>query len=224
MKKLLALLILVPGLLGGADVTVSSDMHAFLQTANDSAARTELGALGTAYEPVGVYRTVPVPAGAMIPRTTNGAEAATQENATNDIMEDVMLFDAGATVEGVGFWVNFTDQWDAGTVKVKFSWTAASGSGGVTWGIAGQSYADSAAIDQALGTRVDVDDTLITAVDLHTTAASAAVTIADAAAGDWVYFEITRQTGDANDTLAVDAELLGVTIQYLESSTEQAAW
>lgn len=45
MKKLILLSIIIPSLLWGADTTLSSDMDAFLVTANDAAARTELGAL-----------------------------------------------------------------------------------------------------------------------------------------------------------------------------------
>jgi hypothetical protein len=169
----------------------------------------------------GVYRTIWIGAGAMVPRTTNGAATGTAELATNDVMLDTMDFDT-ATEEGVGFWVNFGDQWNAGTVKVKFYWTAASGSGTAKWDIAGQSYADSDAIDQALGTEQGVTDTLLTANDMHITSATSALTIADATAGEPVYLQITRDV--ATDTLVVDAQLIGCMIQYQESSTEQSAW
>lgn len=169
----------------------------------------------------GVYRTLWVPASAMVPRTSSGAATGTVELVTNDVMLDTMDFDT-TTEEGVGFWVNFGDQWGAGTVKVKFYWTAASGTGTVKWDIAGQSYADSDAIDQALGTEQGVTDTLITANDMHITSATSALTIADATAGEPVYLQITRDV--ATDTLGVDAQLIGCMIQYQESSTEQSAW
>lgn len=153
-----------------------------------------------------------VNAGAMIPRTTNGAASATAELATNDIMVDSLDFDT-TTVEGVGFWVQFPAEWDAGTVTVEFQWTGAAGAGGVTWGVAGRSFANDDALDQALGTRIDTDDTFIAADDMHRVT-SAAVTIAGATAGEPVYFEVTRQTGDANDTKAEDAKLLAVVIDW----------
>jgi len=171
----------------------------------------------------GVYRNLWIGAGAMIARVTNGAATGSVELATNDIMLDVFDFDT-TTEEGVGFWANFGDQWDAGTVKVKFYWTAASGENGVVWGIAGQSYANDDAIDQALGTQKTVADALITANDMHISAASAELTVADATAGEPCYFEVTREVGDENDTLAVDARLIGVMIQFKESATEQTAW
>lgn len=53
MKKILLILstlaLFLPSLVKGADATVSSDMHAFLTTANDAAARTELGVPATSH-------------------------------------------------------------------------------------------------------------------------------------------------------------------------------
>ena len=171
----------------------------------------------------GVYRQLWVGASAMVPRTTNGAAVGTAELATNDIMLDVLDFD-NATEEGAGFWVNFGDQWDAGTVKIKAYWTTAAGNPGQTvkWDFAAQSYANDDAIDQALGTEQGVTDTMITANDMHISSASSALTIADATAGEPVYFQVARDV--ASDSLAVDARLIGVMIQYLESATEQSAW
>lgn len=206
---------------------LAANVATFLATPSSSNLRAaltdETGAGAAMFTRTGVYRQLWIGAGAMIPRTTNGAAADTNEYATNDVMADRLLFDT-TTEEGVGFWCNFTDQWGAGTVKVKFYWTADSGSGGVAWGIAGQAYADDAAIDQALGTQVVTTDTLTATGDLCVTAASSAVTIADAAAGLPVYFEVTREVANGSDTLAADAALIGVMIQYQESATEQSAW
>lgn len=172
----------------------------------------------------GVYRTLWISAGALVPRTTNGAQIDVGGYSTNNIVLDKLLFDQ-TTVEGAQIALSLPVVWGAGTVQVKVFWTAGSSSGGVTWGIAGGSYADSDAIDAALGTRVDIDDTLITADDVHVTAASGAITIGGSpGSDDLVVLEVTRQTGDANDTLATDAELIGLKLQYLESSTEVAAW
>lgn len=189
--------------------------------ANGEAVDASIVAADVKTSRTGVYRTLWVSASAMIPRTTNGAAAGTSELATNDIMLDTYDFDT-ATEEGVGFWVNFGDQWNAGTVKVKAYWTAASGTGTVKWDFAGQSYADSDVLDQALGTEQGVTDTLITANDMHISSATAALTIADATAGEPVYIQVARDV--ATDTLGVDAQLIGVMIQYQESSTEQFAW
>lgn len=168
----------------------------------------------------GVVRYIWVSAGAMIPRTTNGAAPGTVELATNDVMYDSLDFDT-ATEEGAGFWVNFGYQWDASTVKLLAYWTAASGSGTAKFDFAAQSYADSDALDQALGTEQGTTDTLITANDMHISPATAALTIADATVGEPVYFQVARDV--ATDTLGVDAQLLGVLIQFTESATEATA-
>jgi len=42
--------------------------------------------------------------------------------------------------------------------------------------------------------------------------------------GDIVYFQIYRDADAGGDTLAVDARLLKVVIQYKESTTEPSAW
>jgi len=172
----------------------------------------------------GVYREIWVGAGAMIPRTTNGAAAATVELATNDVMLDVLDFDT-ATEEGVGFEMAFPSVWDLDAVKAKFYWTAGSGSGGVAWGIRARANADDDAMDSAFGTEQVVTDTFITANDCHISDASAAITIGNTpAAGDLIVWEITREVANGSDTLAVDARLIGVLIQYLESSTEPTIW
>ena len=166
---------------------------------------------------VGSYREVYINAGAMIPRTTSGAASGTAELATNDIMVDSMDFDTAAE-EGVGFWVTLPSEWDASTVKLKAHWTAASGSGTVKWDFAARAYADSDAIDQALGTEQGSTDTLITANDMHISPATAALTIGGTAvAGEPIYFQVARDI--ATDTLGVDAQLIGVVLQYNESTT-----
>ncbi len=172
----------------------------------------------------GVVREVWIGAGAMTPRTTNGAAPATVEMATNDNTFDFLDFDT-ATEEGACFAISLPQAWNAGTVKAKVYWTAASGSGGVAWGLRATSYADDDALDAAYGTEQVVTDTLITADDCHITAATAAITIGGTPAGDdLLLFEITREVGNGSDTLAVDARLIGVKLQYTESATEPSAW
>jgi len=59
-----------------------------------------------------------------------------------------------------------------------------------------------------------VTDTLITANDVHISAATAAITLAGTpAASEFVQFRVYRDTG-ATDTLAGDARLLGVRITF----------
>lgn len=172
----------------------------------------------------GIVREVWIGAGAMTPRTTNGAAPATVEMATNDNTFDFLDFDT-ATEEGACFTLSLPQAWNAGAVKAKVYWTAASGSGGVAWGLRATSYANDDALDVAYGTEQVVTDTLITADDCHITAATAAITIGGTpAVDDLLLFELTREVANGSDTLAVDARLIGVKLQYTESGTEPTAW
>jgi hypothetical protein len=109
--------------------------------------------------------------------------------------------------------------WNAGTVTAVFYWMhpATTTNFGVMWQIAGRSYADDDALDQAMGTLQEVSDTGGTTTDLYVTAATPAITIIGAGASELVQFRVNRDPVDAADTLAVDAKLLGVMITYTRS-------
>jgi hypothetical protein len=113
--------------------------------------------------------------------------------------------------------------YDAGTVTVKFHWSAASGTGNAKWDVAARAFGDDDAIDQALGTeQTSGTDTLLATNDMHVTATTSALTIAGTpAANKPTYFQITRDVG--TDTLNADAKLLGCTIEFTESTTEPSA-
>lgn len=169
-------------------------------------------------------REVWIDAGAMVPRTTNGAATATVELSTNKENFDCLDFDASA-IEYAQFKLSLPDQWGLGTVKAKFYWTAASGSGDVIWALQAQAFSDDNAMDAAFGTAQTVTDTLLTANDCHVTSATAAITIGGTpATGDLVYFQVYRNATSGSDTLAVDARLLGIKLQYTESGTDASLW
>jgi hypothetical protein len=170
----------------------------------------------------GVRRTVYVNVGAMIPITSSTQPQPVTNTGTN-LKYDSLDFDSGdVTNEVAGFWLTLPSAYAGGTVTAKFHWTAASGSGTVIWKIGGRCFADDDAIDQAIGTEQSVTDTLLAAGDVHVTSTTSAITLAGTpAANRPIYFKITRDS--TTDTLAVDAKLLGVTIEYAESSAEPAA-
>jgi len=146
--------------------------------------------------------------------TTAGCSDPTKiEAATNDINYWVLDFDT--TTEEHAFW-NFPmpDNWDAGIVNATFYWTNAAGltTETVDWGIAGGSWADNDAIDAALGTEVTTTDTWIAQGDMHISAASGNITVANATAGEWVTFVVARKV--ATDDLTGDARLIAVKIEY----------
>ncbi|MFA5321380.1 MAG: hypothetical protein WC373_01795 [Smithella sp.] len=179
----------------------------------------------------GVYETIYVDAGAMVPCTTNPADnsASPFEYGTNDIDMDFFAFDGGATEERVQFKWAMPDEWDRGTVKVKFFWSSATGSTAgdtVEWGIKAGAISDNDAIDAALGTAVTVSDTLLAdnGGDMQVTAASAAMTVGGTPAlGDMIVFEIYRNT-DGTDDMTEDAWLFGIQIQWKRATAPIAAW
>lgn len=159
-------------------------------------------------------QTIWVPALAMTPRDTNGAASGTTELATNDVMLSTLDFDT-STEEGAGFWVAFPKGWNEGTVTFIPFWTAASGSGGVVWGLAAYSFTNDDAMDTAVSGQQTSTDTLITANDLHVGPESSAITIGGTPAeGDCVYFEVTREVANGSDTLGVDAKLMGLKVIF----------
>jgi hypothetical protein len=145
------------------------------------------------------------------PATTAGcAVEVVSESTTNDV--NLKTFDFDQTTQEHAEWsVWMPDDWNAGTVTAKFCWTAASGTGTVTWGIQGRSFADDDAIDQAFGTGVTVTDTLLATGDIHITSATAAVTLTGAGAGELVQLRVYR---DIADTLNADARLIAVKLYY----------
>lgn len=173
------------------------------------------------------YDMIFVPAGSMIPTTTNGAEAGTKEYATNDIMQDYLAFDT-ATEEFAAFNISMPENWDKGTIKAKFYWTPATDSGAVgdtvEWEIAGLALSNGDTIDAAPGTSQVISDAVVTgeSASLHITAATPALTIAGSiGTGDLIHFKVSRNVG-GTDNHGYDAWLFGVMLQFEISSTISA--
>ena len=167
-------------------------------------------------------QTIWVPANAMIVRVTNGAGQGTVETTTNKVMRRTLDFDP-ATPEFAQFLVAMPKSWDEGTVTAEFLWTAASGTGAVIWGLQGLALSDDDALDAAFGTAQEVTDTLLSAGDLHRSAETAAITIGGTPAeGDMIVFQIYRDASDGADTLAVDAQLIGVRLFYSTGAKNDA--
>jgi hypothetical protein len=161
-----------------------------------------------------VTRSLWIPASAWIPRTTSGCGINSLESSTNKINYDVLEFDAGA-IEYAQAMTTMPSNWDGLTVNAAFYWTAVSGSGSVVWQMAGRSFADDSAIDQAMGTAQSVADTFITGEDVHVSPLATGITLAGTnSTGNPIVYEISRKATDVSDTLAVDARLLGVQISY----------
>ena len=109
--------------------------------------------------------------------------------------------------------------WDGGTVTFRVRWYAKTGyvatsSDGVAWTLKATSYGDGQTVDSVFGTGVTVTDTATANGEIRVTAASSALTIAGAAAGEFVDWVITRTVSDGVDNWAADVELIEVEITY----------
>jgi len=128
----------------------------------------------------------------------------------------VYSLDFDATTKEYAEWtLAMPSDYDGGTVTAVFYWTAASGPGAVRWGLQGIARGDDDALDAAFGTAQEVTDTLITAGDVHISSATSAITLAGTpAASELVQFRAYRDPTRADDTLAVDARLLGIRVTF----------
>jgi len=163
--------------------------------------------------------TIWVPAVAMYPNTTNGCAALAQVELSNGPEIKTLDFDKDSD-ENAQFAVAFPKSWNEGTVTFQVFFTADStNSGTVSWDLAGVACSDNDTINVAFGTAVAPTAKAHsgTANDLDVTAESGALTIAGTpAAGDEVFFQITRDVSD--DSLTADAKLLGIKLFFTTDS------
>jgi len=163
-----------------------------------------------------------VPAVAMYPNTTNGAEAG-QVELSNGPEIKTLDFDKDSD-ENAQFAVAFPKSWNEGTVTFQAFFTADStNTGTVSWDLAGVAIADNDSCNTAFGTAVAPTAKAHsgTANDLDVTAESGAVTIAGSPSTDeQVFFQITRDVSD--DSLTADAKLLGIKLFFTTDAANDA--
>lgn len=170
------------------------------------------------------YAIISLPAESWTPTTTSGCGGPTQiEAATNDIDYFALEFDASSDENA---FKNFRmpENWDAGAIQFRYVWTNAGGGAAetVTMELSGRSFADDDAIDQAVGTPIEVADTWIAQGDIHYSAWSSDVTLAGTpAAGEWVHLELMRDVSE--DNLTGDARIIEVQVRYKISKYQAGA-
>lgn len=164
------------------------------------------------------WKTITLVPGFVKPTTTAGcADPEKIEAGTNDIDYDVLDFDK-ATDENAYCNLQMPQSWDAGVVQFRYIWTAAAGTAAqaVVMEMSGRSFADDDAIDQAVGTPVEVSDALIATRDVHISDWSGDVTLTGAGKGELVHLEFMRDVSE--DNLDADARIIGIQIRYKQDA------
>ena len=177
---------------------------------------------GSAAVKIAGKETIWVPAVAMYPNTTSGAEAA-QVELSNGPEIKVLDFDKDSD-EFAQFAVAFPKSWNAGTVTFQAFFTATTTNTGTTaWGLSAVALADSGDLNTAFGTQVVATAKAHsgTSNDLDVAAESGAVTIAGSpGANEYTFFQISRDV--SADDLTADARLLGIKLFYTTSAANDA--
>lgn len=157
-------------------------------------------------------------AAGMTPQASNGCAAlATTSMATNKQDVQTLDFDKDAVEYAQSALFNMPDDWDATTFTYRVIWkhAATTTNFGVVWQVEAVAYADDLALDTAWGTAVHVDDTGGTTSDYYQTPLSSAVTAGGSrAAGCGMKIRVSRLATDGTDTMAIDAGLIGIQINY----------
>lgn len=165
---------------------------------------------------------VPVMAGAMRPSVTGGC-AALVAVASASNQPDIVSLDFDATTqEYAQFSIPMPASWNEGTVTFVAHWShaATATNFGVVWDLQAVAVSNDDPIAVAYGTAQTSTDTGGTTNDLYTSPESSAITVAGTpAAGDMVFFRLSRVTGNAGDTMAIDARLIGITL-YITTAAE----
>jgi hypothetical protein len=197
-------------------VTAAQLAQTNAETAETNAETAEAAAVAAAASAQNIGRhSLWVPAQGITPRTTNGAAVTRDELATNKVMRQTLDFDA-STIEYAQFMLSMPKSWNEGAVTFVPVWSHAATTTNfkVSWGLQAVAVSDDDALDAAFGTAQYSNDEGGTTGDLYKGPESSAITIAGTPlAEDVVVFQVLRKADDAtNDTLAVDAKLLGIVL------------
>lgn len=158
--------------------------------------------------------TIWVPAVAMYPSATSGAEWYAGESGPT---LKGLAFDP-ATDEYAEFAIVFPKSWDEGTLTAQFYWMTAvaeSPAHDIAWTIQAKAVGDGSPTAGGFGSAVGVSDTTLNELTLRITSETAAMTIGDTPAEtDWIAFKVSRDANSAGDTVVADAILLGVKLIF----------
>jgi hypothetical protein len=163
------------------------------------------------------------------PPGTDAPTASTNTWATTTDGQRIETWDfSAASTNTVQWTLTLPQAWDGSTVKAKVFWkqVVAEVTSTNVWAIGGGSINDAETGGNTLGTLVTVAD--VGANDTNVvsiTSASSAITIGGTPSpGHLTWFSLSRHPGNTDDNSTVLARLLGVHLQFIETSTEPTAW
>lgn len=172
------------------------------------------------------YRTLWISAGAMVPSSTNGASPGTwRVTGSDDYVKDVLDFN-DTTSQSSEFTISLPPTWNNGTVLAKLYWVSTTATSGTNvWSVAGGAASAGDAFGAILGTAVTATNAVQNATNKVNVVTTGAITVGGTpAADDLIFFKVSRLPGDAYDTTAGDARLLGVKLQYLDALYGGSSW
>ena len=151
----------------------------------------------------------------------SGATPSGSSILNSGIAYDCYAFDAAVT-EFTQFKFAIND-YDLGSMKAKFYWTAPGfATGNVVWGLQSQAVGDAELLNSSFVGGIEVTDTFSTGTGLFISTAATFTPSGNLVTGDMLLFRAYRNAVSASDTLAVDACLLGISIQYTGNAI--SAW
>jgi hypothetical protein len=167
---------------------------------------------------------VHIAAGSMFATVLEPATFITENGASGQPDASYWSFDP-TTEQSVWFAFEAPKSWDESTFTFHAQWKHPSTATnfGVVWSVRAVAMGDDDTFAVGFGTAQTSTDTGGTTGDLYVSPESAAITPAGApATRDYVVVEVRRKPGNASDTLAVAAHLLGVTIQISTNADTDA--
>lgn len=155
-------------------------------------------------------RSVVLTAGGATTPSTNGA----QQNKSNDANHSYfkLAFDAATDESAFWQWV-MPNSYDGGAIDITYYWTSTANSGNVVWCF----NAAGSGVGETINPTLSSDNCVTAAAPgtaelLVATAETSATS--NFAAGEYVVFKLFRDANNASDTMAADARLVMVKIEY----------
>lgn len=156
-----------------------------------------------------------IAAGSMSPSASGGCAALTTL-ATSSNQPDIQTLDFDPTnQEFAQFGIRMPESWNESTISFVPVWThaATTTNFGVVWSLGAVAMSNDDTIAATFGTVQTSTDTGGTTSDVYIGPESSAITIAGSPQpADMVFFRVARVPGDAADTMAVDAKLIGIIV------------